>query len=192
MERNQDVACGPDVVSAALRTHAVDLRAFVRGRVPADDVDDILQIAAMRAIERADSLTDPERVRAWLYRIHRNVIVDTLRSRARQRRLRDQAGQEANLQAEAAMSIPRESCKCSVSLAKQINPAYASVLELVDAGDATVAEAARVLGISANNAAVRLHRARTALKAAMLQHCGVTNPAECDDCRCVYDGCCPE
>ena len=55
-----------DVVAVALREYHAELDAFVRARVAPQDVDDTLQVAALRAIERADSLDDPERVLAWL------------------------------------------------------------------------------------------------------------------------------
>lgn len=190
MERNG--AARADVVAAALREHARELRAFVRARVPADEADDVLQVAAVRAIERADSLSDAERVRPWLYRLHRNVIVDVARSRARRQRLHEQAAFEGSADTEVAPSPGDDApCRCSVNLAQQMNPIHATMLALVDAGDATVAEAARLLGITANNAAVRLHRARAALKETMQQHCGVSSVEDCDDCRCVHDGCCP-
>jgi RNA polymerase sigma-70 factor (ECF subfamily) len=51
-------------------------------------------------------------------------------------------------------------------------------------------EAAARLDITHNNATVRLHRARKALRDAMEAHCGVTDPQACAACRCVDDACC--
>ena len=45
-----------------------------------------MQVAALRAIEKAESLDDPARVLAWLYRIHRNLIIDNYRKRASEQR----------------------------------------------------------------------------------------------------------
>lgn len=170
----------------ALRTHAEELRRFVLGRVPAADVDDILQMAALRAVERADSLDDPSRVRAWLFTIHRNLMTDTLRQQARRDRLLDALKEQ-----EPVLSSPSEAhCDCSVVQAGQLRPAYAAVLTLIDAGGASLAEAAQQLDISVNNAAVRLHRARRALRQAMHDHCGVQSAQDCRECRCVFEGCC--
>ena len=173
------------VVGEVLGRHASRLRAFVAAQVSPDEIDDVLQAAALRAVERSATLRDPDRALPWLYRIHRNTIVDLWRQRASQERLRER--EEAP---DAQLDVVDTSCDCSIVQARRMRPAYASVLALVDAGDATLSEAAEVLGISVNNATVRLHRARKALRKAMRDHCGVENARDCVRCRCVYEGCC--
>ena len=173
-------------VGEVLGQHASQLRAFVAARVPSDDVDDVLQAAALRAIERSETLRDTDRALPWLYRIHRNTIVDLWRKKA---------GRESLGDGEEALDAPDqggedEPCDCGIVQARRLRPAYASVLALVDIGDASLIEAAEVLGISVNNATVRLHRARKALREAMKDHCGVVNVRDCLGCRCVYEGCC--
>ncbi|MEM9730704.1 MAG: sigma-70 family RNA polymerase sigma factor [Myxococcota bacterium] len=173
-------------VEDALRANRSRLAAFVRARVPASDVDDVLQIAAVRAIEGAASLNDTERVLPWLYRIHRNVAADETRRRARH----DRWVESDDAAPEVAAPVADSMCRCSVAQAKRMRPSYAAVINLVDIRGASLAEAARQLGISANNVAVRLHRARKALRQSMLEHCGVTSLRDCADCRCVHEGCC--
>lgn len=173
------------VVGEALGRHADRLRAFVAARVSPDDLDDVLQAAALRAVERAATLRDPDRALPWLYRIHRNTIVDLWRQRASQERLR-----EREVAPDAHLDVVDTSCDCSIVQARRMRPAYASVLALVDAGDATLSEAAEVLGITVNNVTVRLHRARKALRKALRDHCGVENVRDCFGCRCVHEGCC--
>lgn len=175
-----------DAVSRALGEQRADFEAFVRARVRPDEVDEILQVAAVRAIERADSLGDPDRVVAWLYRIHRNLITDTYRFRARERRYLDVSDEPPEAASEALV----DPCDCSISQSERLKPSYASILSLVDRDGVGLPEAARRLDVSTNNATVRLHRARKALRQAMLEHCGVTDPRACGDCRCVYDACC--
>lgn len=176
-----------ETVARALREHHAQLRAFVRARAPAEEVDDVLQTAALRAVERASSLNEPERVRAWLYRIHRNAIYDSGRSRVRSQRF--EASDMDDMP--DAPDTPAEVCGCSLSQMKRVRPSYASVLALVDTNGLSLREAAQQLGISVQNATVRLHRARKALREVMLEHCGVENVRDCLDCRCAEDGCCP-
>ena len=175
-----------EIIAATLREKRADFEAFVRRRSSADEAGDILQAAALRAIERADSLDDPEKAVAWLYRLHRNVMIDAGRKNATERRVIDAASE-----AEARAPEPAEDpCGCSISQAKGMEGNHASILSLVDLRGLNMGEAARALDISTNSAAVRLHRARKALSQKMLDHCGVTSLSDCIDCRCVYEGCC--
>lgn len=187
MSRSTGGSGKAQVVADALGAHHPGFEAFVRARVQPQDVEDILQLAAVRAIEAAESLDDPERVLAWLYRIHRNLIIDLHRKQARERRHAEAVADIPELRLEADADEP---CGCSLSQAQRLRPSYASILALVDSDGLQLREAARRLDVSANNAAVRLHRARKALKLAMLEHCGVADPRDCADCRCVYDACC--
>ncbi|MEM1025744.1 MAG: sigma factor [Myxococcota bacterium] len=174
-------------IARALREHGEALRAFVRARVPRADVDDVLQTAALRAVEGSASLKDPERILAWLYRIHRNAVHDSRRSRARSDRVMAAHIDEVP---ENPIGPEAEICGCSLSQMKRVRPSYASMLSLVDAGGASLAEAAQLLEISVQNAAVRLHRARRALRTRMREHCGVERLRDCLDCRCAQEGCC--
>lgn len=186
MDRSAGIGSARDLVAETLRQRRSDFEAFVRARAGAQDVDDIVQVAALRAIERADTLHDPERVVAWLYRIHRNLIIDASRKRAREGRYVD-AVAEVPEQLEGPAT---DACACSVAQAGRLRPTYASILALVDEDGLRLGEAAQRLEVSTNNAAVRLHRARKALRQAMLDHCGVSDPRDCADCRCVEDACC--
>ena len=92
----------------------------MRARAASADVDDILQMAAVRAVERAASLDDPTRVRTWLFAIHRNLITDTLRQQSRRERLQDaMAAEEVE-----AVPVVADHCDCSVIQAQQLRPAY--------------------------------------------------------------------
>ncbi len=186
MDQARGVARKCELVAEELRRNEAAFKAFVRARLPRDEADEALQIAAIRALERADSLEDESRVRAWLYRLHRNIIVDLLRKRTSEQRLFSQ-GDEMPEQSETATV---DTCDCSVVQSKNIPPNYASILGLVDIHGLSLREAANRIGISVNNATVRLHRARAALKQRMLEHCGVSSLSECATCRCVYEGCC--
>ena len=180
---------GAHGVATALREQRARLDAFVRARVPADDAEDVLQAAAVRAMERADQLQNPERVVAWLFRIHRSVIGDWGRRRARQQRWFQDQVQPA--EAEPSTPVASEFCRCSLAQVRHLSASYGAVLLLVDLEEMTLPEAAARLGLSVNNATVRLHRARRALRQRMKDHCGVTTVDECADCRCVHEGCCP-
>ncbi|MCK6548331.1 RNA polymerase sigma factor [Myxococcota bacterium] len=154
-----------------------------RGRV---DPEEVLHAALGRAIERADQIRDPSRAGAWLGRIVQNVLLDTLRQR-----------QVPMLSIDALELAPIEDddtvdCWCVLVQADQLKPEYAGLLRRVVVDGAAVTEAAAELGITANNAMVRLHRARKALRARLAEHCGTTTARSCRDCGCEARGCCPQ
>ena len=58
-----------------------DLWRFIRRRVPDDHTaDDLLQETFVRVHQNIDGLQGTDRLRGWVYRIARNVIVDHFRS----------------------------------------------------------------------------------------------------------------
>jgi len=179
-----------EFVAEVIRQEGAALRRFLRARLPGDEVDDAFQGAAMRALAGAESLEDRDRVMPWLYRVFRNAAIDLTRRRARQDRLFEVATPATDDAPDPASLEATDPCGCSVSQSKDLSANYAAVLRLVDVKGLQLREAARELGISVNNATVRLHRARKALKKQMLAHCGVGSLEDCLECRCVYDGCC--
>jgi DNA-directed RNA polymerase specialized sigma24 family protein len=172
------------VVRAALAALHTPLGAFVRARLPASETEEVLQRAATKAIERASSLNDPGRVKAWLYRIHRNAIVDHRRA---QKPLTQTDPADLAAPADEVNAV----CACSLHLAAALPKSLSSVLLSVDADGATLAEVAATLNITANNASVRLHRARKALRTQLEEHCGLTSVADGHNCECTHS-CCEE
>jgi len=75
-------------------------------------------------------------------------------------------------------------CACARRLAATLKPEYAGVLEVVDVGGASLKEYASREGLTANNAAVRAHRARQALKRRVMESCGLCAEHGCVDCTC--------
>ncbi|MEM9099334.1 MAG: sigma-70 family RNA polymerase sigma factor [Pseudomonadota bacterium] len=173
-------------VAAALDTHRRELKRYVASRVAPEDVEDVLQIAALRAIEKADDLRDQALALRWLYRVHANIITDLGRKIASDRRLK-QAMADAP---EPVTAEVEPVCGCSIVQARKLSPNYAAIIDLVDIAGVSLTQAAEALNISVNNATVRLHRARAALKKQLLEHCGTTSAEACNDCRCAYEGCC--
>lgn len=147
------------------------------------DADEIVQSAIARALERSGQLRDVAQVEAWLGRIVRNAVFDALRLRAK-------ATVPLAQVAEPAAEQPASTCDCAVAQAQQLKPEYAAILREVVMNERSVTEVANELGVTANSAMVRLHRARKALKSRMLQHCGATSSGNCGECACVERGCC--
>ncbi|HEY5958756.1 MAG TPA: sigma-70 family RNA polymerase sigma factor [Polyangiaceae bacterium] len=146
---------------------------------------ELVQMSVARAIEHADQLRDPSRAEAWIGRIARNVLMDELRRR--------QVPVTPIDELELSSLEPDDiDCWCVLVQAERLKPEYAEILRRVVVEGRSVTEVAKELDLTPNNAMVRLHRAREALKARMLAHCGTTSARSCSECGCEERGCCPK
>ena len=157
--------------------------AFVAKRVGREDAEDVLQGALARALARAADVRDDERVVPWFYRILRNAVADHWRERATARRadaaLRAEPWPEAVVPEDAAAL-----CRCFEPLIATLPPDQARVLRRVDLEDARPVDVAAEDGVTPNLAMVRLHRARRALRARLLESCRTCAEHGCLDCSC--------
>lgn len=177
---------GPDVLRVLVAEHARFL-AFVERRVGSREVaEDILQEAFVRGIERASALRNSESAVAWFYTVLRNAIVDHYRRRSAEERAFERA---AGLEDESEPPVDEEMmdtvCKCVTALLDTLKPEYADALRKVELEEMSVSGWAAEAGISANNASVRLHRAREALKRQLVLACGTCVTHGCLDCTCT-------
>lgn len=161
---------------------------FVRARVESDAAaEEIVQSAFLRSLEHQGELRDGESATAWFYRILRNAVVDHYRRR-------DAAGRAAERVAaempEAIDEVPADErnrvCACVRALASSLKPEYAGMLEKVDVEGRSLGDVAEEEGITTNNATVRLHRARQALKKRVEDTCKSCAAHGCVDCTCSH------
>lgn len=145
--------------------------AFLEPRVASpDDAEEILQSALAKAVQHEESLND-ETVVAWFYRVLRNALADYYRRRDIEKRALEKHHENAAIETSASAELERTICQCFKDLLPTLKPEYADVLNRVDLGDASLADVSSSLGITENNASVRLHRARTALKKSLEDTC---------------------
>jgi len=153
---------------------------FVRKRVDSPETaEDILQAAFLRSLERAETVRDEESVVAWFYRLLRNAVVDHYRRQDVERR-----GLEAWTLQQPDPEMKREVCDCIFDLVATLKPDYRQALEAVDLGEGSLRDLASRAGITPGNAAVRVHRAREALKRQVRLVCGSCAEHGCVDCSC--------
>jgi hypothetical protein len=65
-----------------------------------------------------------------------------------------------------------------------LKPEYREMLHRVELEEVSLRETAATLGLTPNNASVRLHRARQALRLALMHMCGTCAEHGCLDCTC--------
>jgi RNA polymerase sigma-70 factor (ECF subfamily) len=154
-----------------------------------EDAEEILQEAYVRSMARGDTLREQEASTAWFYRLLHNALVDYHRRRGAEQRALNAAGAELRGSGQDTQPPLDEElfsvvCGCVRSLLTTLKPSYAEALQRVDLDGQRVQEFASDRGISANNAAVRLHRAREALRNKLLASCGTCATHGCVDCHC--------
>lgn len=157
--------------------------ARVEGRAAAED---LVQEAMTRAIESVKKLRSGEAVLAWFYRILRNAVIDSYRRRSTSIKGLERLSSEPTVDEEP--ETPQRVCQCVSHLAQDLKPEYAQTLHRVEVEGTPVKALAEELGITANNAAVRLFRARESLRKKVMATCRACAEAGCMDCTCTQSG----
>jgi RNA polymerase sigma factor (sigma-70 family) len=171
-----------DTAAALAEQHSRFLQ-FLRGRVgdPAT-AEDILQAAYVKAIECGAQLREAESSVAWFYRILRNAVADDYRREVARSRAMNQWAADWNEAWEPELKA--EVCACILEAVRALKPEYRAAIEQVDLGEQSVESFAKAQRTTANNASVRLHRARKAVAKQITAICGTCAIHECLDCTC--------
>jgi RNA polymerase sigma factor (sigma-70 family) len=146
--------------------------------------EDILQSAFVRSIERIEQIRDTESVVAWFYRVLRNAVVDHHRRNDTASRGLQTFARQLEEHAEPLPDDRASVCTCLAELTAELPPEQARAIQRVDLEGAAVKDYASEAGITANNAGVRLFRARENLRKAVARCCGACAKHGCEDCTC--------
>jgi RNA polymerase sigma-70 factor (ECF subfamily) len=153
-----------------------------------ETAEDLLQESFARSLDRVP-LEAEESVTAWFYRVLRNGVIDHYRRRGVSERAL------ASLQTELEETPPEPSpderdavCRCVTRLSETLKPEYALALRRVEVDGLSIRDLASEVGITANNAAVRLFRARETLRKRVVRWCGSCAERGCVDCTCGEPG----
>ena len=146
--------------------------------------EDILQAAYVRALEAKGRLRADEYAVAWFYRILRNAVIDHYRRRATESAALDRWAQESATATAPEPQLEETVCQCIAGALDVIAPTYAELLREVDLSERSLAVYAAAHSITIANAAVRVHRARAALRKQLIRCCGACAGYGCIECRC--------
>lgn len=148
--------------------------------------EDILQEAFARGMDRIHELRNNESAVAWFYRSLRNAVIDHhRRTQSTTKALETFAAELAREEAHDA-ATEAAVCQCVNSLAANLKPEYAEALRRIDVEGVAVKTLAEQSGISSSNAAVRVFRAREALRKQVVASCGTCAEHGCRDCSCGH------
>lgn len=175
----------PDL-SELLATHREAIARYIRGIVRNDaEAEDLTQETLLRAHNKQSTLEDPTRLVPWLYRIATNVTHDRFRQASYRHRTvpleEGTAGEPAQLEIMPddsprldKLMEQKEMSSCVQEYIEDLLDSYRAVILLHDVQGLTNPEIAEMLGISLATVKIRLHRARSKLRAALAEGCSVS------------------
>jgi RNA polymerase sigma-70 factor (ECF subfamily) len=173
----------PDVVDVLVENHRRFL-SFIERRVGNRAVaEEILQAAYARAVEKGVPADESGGAVQWFFAVLRNAVTDHYRRRAAEARATESAVAEG-IPEISDPELRAEVCACFRRLLPTLREDYATILEQVDLEERSVSDVAEELGITPNNASVRLHRARGALRKQLERTCGACATHGCLECTC--------
>jgi RNA polymerase sigma-70 factor (ECF subfamily) len=157
---------------------------FLERRVGSRAVaEDLLQESFVRGVDkiRADN---EQSVISWFYQALRNAAVDYHRRNQTSTKALAAFAAETADRAEPDEDLRTAVCQCVRGLADTLKPDYAAAIKRVEVDGLAVKDYAAEVGISPGNAAVRVFRAREALRKQVTRSCGSCAEHGCLDCTC--------
>lgn len=151
---------------AFLRELSAFLRAFLRGRlmrVP-DEVEDLVQETLLAVHNQRHTYDAAQPLTAWVHAIARYKLIDFLRRRAGREAMNDPLGDEDDLLATSDEEAREARRDMAVLLAK-LPDRHRLPIQHVKIEGLTVAEAAKLTGMSESAVKVGIHRGLKALSA---------------------------
>lgn len=169
------LSCPPDFQREVLRHRAELLGAGIRLCGSRSDAEDLVQEAVMRAWVFWHRFEPGTNGRAWMHRILLNTFINGYRKRRRERDILAMVRAEelhAQSMDEAARELaPGEALGDEVKAALDELPEdFRRVLVLVDLEEKSYRDAAHTIGCPIGTVMSRLHRARRAMKAKLVDY----------------------
>ncbi|MCI3132786.1 sigma-70 family RNA polymerase sigma factor [Phenylobacterium aquaticum] len=159
------------LVEQRLREGQAGRMRFLRSRLRSrEDAEDVLQEFALKTVQGVERLTDLAKVDAWLAVTLRNALFDRYRRNAGRARLQQAAQAEPPGPVDAGADLEAP-LGCLSHALTGLRPETGDLLRHAELEETPLRRLADDLGITANNAGVRVHRAREALRQAMQARC---------------------
>jgi RNA polymerase sigma factor (sigma-70 family) len=188
MDTNAEAVLNAEVVGSLVKNHR-DFLSFLQRRLGDRALaEDVLQEAFVRGLHKLATLETDESATAWFYRILRNAVIDHHRRRASGEKKLEAFAVELGQSVEPEGEVRGAVCRCIGELAATLKPEYADALRRVEVDGVSVRDYAVEAGITGNNAAVRVFRAREALRKQVTRSCGTCADHGCLDCTCGTTG----
>lgn len=163
------------------------LRPFIARRVPAADVDDVVQDVFLRVQRSLPDLRDEQSFTPWLYQVARSAIAESHRRQSRQ----PAPVPDTELEREAPpddagpSALEVELAAYLVPLISRLPSPYREALTMIELEGMTQQAAANALGISLSGMKSRVQRGREKLRELLEACCRVAVDARGTVMECV-------
>jgi RNA polymerase sigma factor (sigma-70 family) len=172
------------VLDALLQNHRAFLAYLTRRVGDRALAEDILQDGFAKALARPEQVPGDEALVPSIYRMLRNAAIDRFRRQGVADRALEAFARELQTGETVSEETRAEVCQCISRLATTLKPDYADALRAIEVEGQPVKAYAERKGLTAGNAAVRVFRAREALKRRVMESCGTCAEHGCLDCTC--------
>ncbi|MDF3068038.1 MAG: polymerase sigma factor SigZ [Polyangiaceae bacterium] len=170
------------------------LRPFVARRVPASEVDDVLQDVFVRVQRGLPALRDEERLLPWLYKVARSAVQESARQRARHPLARGEGAEPAVVEPEVSVALKTGLAEFAAAAITRLPSPYKEALTLTELQGVTQRAAAKRLGLSTSGMKSRVQRGRDQLRELLEVDCNIAldvrggviacEPRERNRCSC--------
>lgn len=179
------------------KTYHKQLLNFIQKRVADPSLaEDILQEVFVKILGNIDSLQEERKVKAWLFQITRNTIIDFHRKIEKKSNLEEEI---TDLEDENNAKALEDIQSCIVPMIKSLPKGYQEALILSELNGLSQKELAKKLQISYSAAKSRVQRGRNLLKEALSQCCSFEHDSKgriidyekkaisCENCRNISE-----
>jgi RNA polymerase sigma-70 factor, ECF subfamily len=149
------------------------LRPFVARRVPAAEVDDVLQDVYVRVQRGLPALRDDERLVPWLYQVARSAVLESARQRARHPVADNENDEAAAAEVEASVASETGLATFAAAAITRLPSPYREALTLTELQGVPQVTAAKQLGLSPSGMKSRVQRGREKLRELLESSCDI-------------------
>lgn len=168
-----------DIVDRLRTGRFRDLR-YLRSRLASpEDAEDALQDASLSLIQHQHALATTDKLDAWIGVSLRHTVIDRYRRAATRRRLVEALAAQPTDSPEPDDDATITAAACLVGTLPRLKPEYALLLRQVYLEGVPLKTIAERQQLTTNNAAVRLHRARSALRQTVQHQCRTCPLEDC-------------
>lgn len=149
------------------------LRPFVARRVPAVEVDDVLQDVFIRVQRGLPALRDDALLVPWLYQVARSAVHESARQRARHPLAGIESDELAGGEPESSVASETGLVAFAAAAVGRLPSPYKEALTLTELQGMTQLAASQLLGISASGMKSRVQRGREKLRELLESSCDI-------------------